>query len=107
MTIFWIITPILIRNEYRAEIGAPFYELGLFGAIQIWVLIAAIRHRFGSLSHQFRRGVRDVARFSSFLPGTPIATPIYGFILGHLFATRESMLQPAGASRGTEDELIT
>jgi hypothetical protein len=82
-------------KRIQSGIGAPFYELGLFGAIQVWALIAGIRHRFGSL--RSRSAIFFGASLGlCILPGTPIATPIYGFILGHLFACREAMPQAAG-----------
>jgi hypothetical protein len=73
----------------QSGIGAPLYELGLFGAIPIVVLLAGIRHFFGSLKDP--AGIVFTASiFLALLPGTPIATPIYGFILGQLFAFRRA-----------------
>ena len=75
-------------KRIQSGIGAPFYELGFFGAIQIWVLIAGIRHRFRSLRTS-SAAVFGTSLALCLLPGTPIATPIYGFIVGHLFAFQE------------------
>jgi hypothetical protein len=78
-------------KRIQSGIGAAFYELGAFGFILPWVLIAAIKNRFGSLR------CKDALVFGSgigltLLPGTPIATPVYGFLIGYLFAFRRTNL---------------
>lgn len=82
-------------TRIQSGIGAPLYELGVFGFIPIWVLLAGVKKRFGSL-HSRPAIVFASAIGLSLLPGTPIATPIYGFIVGQLFVVRRP-----GASRGS------
>jgi hypothetical protein len=82
-TMYWGDPPTRIQSG----IGAPIYELGFFGLFPLWVLVAGIKSRYGSL----RSGpaiALGTALGLSMLPGTPLAMPIYGFILGQLFAFR-------------------
>jgi hypothetical protein len=85
LTMYWGDPPTRIQSG----IGAPLYELGLFGLFPLWVLAAGIKSRYGS----FRSGsaiILGTALALSMLPGTPLAMPIYGFILGYLFAFRSA-----------------
>jgi hypothetical protein len=83
----------------QSGIGAPLYELGVFGVIPIVVLFAAIRNRFGSRKRT-SAAVFTVSLLLALLPGTPIATPIYGFMLGQLFAPRNRPATESVTLRG-------
>jgi len=72
-------------DRIQSGIGAVFYELGAFGFIVPIVFLAGTKRRFGRL------GARSAVVFLTvvgltLLPATPIATPMYGFLLGYLFA---------------------
>jgi hypothetical protein len=74
-------------TRIQSGIGAPLYELGFFGLLPLWVLTAGIKNRYGTL----RSGsaiILGTALGLAMLPGTPLAMPLYGFILGQLFALR-------------------
>ena len=75
-------------TRIQSGIGGPLYELGIFGLIPLWVLVAAIKNRHGSLRNPSAL-ILGSALGLCMLPGTPLAIPIYGFILGQLFAIRE------------------
>jgi hypothetical protein len=88
---FLLYYPDPFPTRIQSGIGAPLYELGAFGIIPIIVLFAAIRKRFGSRDRS-AAVVFGVALVLALLPGTPIATPIYGFMLGQLFASGDRNL---------------
>jgi hypothetical protein len=88
-------------KRIQSGIGAPLYELGAIGLILPCVLLAGIKRSFGSLRNRAAILVAAVIGLS-LLPGTPIATPIYGFLIGCLFAARPARFssEPAGGPRG-------
>ncbi len=73
-------------KRIQSGLGAPLYELDAFGLIVPWVLLAGIRRGYGSL-----RSASAIVFTSglvlTLLPGTPLATPIYGFLIGYLFTS--------------------
>jgi hypothetical protein len=80
-------------KRIQSGLGAALYELGAFGFILPWVVIAAIKNHFGSLRCSDAL-VFGAAVGLTLLPGTPIATPVYGFLIGYLFAFRRTTSQP-------------
>lgn len=74
-------------TRIQSGIGAPLYELGFFGFIPVWTLIIGIKNRFGTIWSGSALALLFAITLS-LLPGTPIATPIYGFLVGQLFAFR-------------------
>jgi hypothetical protein len=72
-------------DRIQSGVGAAFYELGVFGLIVPVVFIAGAKRRFGRL------GARPAVVFLTIvgltlLPATPLATPMYGLLVGYLFA---------------------
>lgn len=76
-------------KRIQSGVGGPLYELGIFGIIPLLVLAAGIKNHFRSFKTA-RAAVFGTAMGLSLLPGTPIATPILGLIIGQLYAFRRT-----------------
>jgi hypothetical protein len=98
-------------NKYperiQSGIGAAFYELGVFGFIVPIVFIAGAKRKFGRL------GARPAVVFLTvvgltLLPATPLATPMYGLLVGYLFAPIRPAARETSAFRnhGRDAELL-
>jgi hypothetical protein len=76
-------------DRIQSGIGAVFYELGVFGFIVPFVFLGGTKRRFGRLTARPAIVFLTVV-ILTLLPATPIATPMYGFLLGYLFAPNRS-----------------
>jgi hypothetical protein len=76
-------------DRIQSGIGAVFYELGVFGFIVPVVFLGGTRRKFGRLTARPAIVFLTVVTLT-LLPATPIATPMYGFLLGFLFAPNRS-----------------
>jgi hypothetical protein len=75
----------LYPDRIQSGIGAVFYELGVFGFIVPVVFLGGTKRKFGRLTARPAVVFLTVVALT-LLPATPIATPMYGFLLGYLFA---------------------
>jgi hypothetical protein len=76
-------------DRIQSGVGAAFYELGFFGLIVPIVFIGGAKRRFGKLTA--RRAIVFLTVIGlTLLPATPLATPVYGLLVGYLFAPGRS-----------------
>jgi hypothetical protein len=72
-------------DRIQSGIGAVLYELGVFGLIVPLVFVVGVKRKFGRLATRPAIMFLTVVTLT-LLPATPIATPMYGFLIGCLFA---------------------
>lgn len=75
-------------ERIMSALGTAVFELGAAGFLIVFAVIQGVRHYFGRLAS--RRALTFFVSFTlALLNSVPLSFPLYGFLIGYLFAYRD------------------